>query len=109
MPATARLGPRELRLTCCSCRWVGGRCPGQHVRVVGTLAIHQAPPTAKGFHFLTLEDELGMINVIVQPRIAMRDRQAMRGGMVQVEGTVQQEGDVVNVVASRVTALTKGG
>jgi error-prone DNA polymerase len=75
---------------------------------VGTLVIHQAPPTAKGFHFLTLEDEFGMINVIVQPRIAVRDRQAMRGGMVQIEGTVQREGEVVNVLAQRVTALRGG-
>jgi error-prone DNA polymerase len=81
------------------------RAAGRFVRVVGTLVIHQAPPTAKGFHFLTLEDEFGMINVIVQPGIATRDRQAMRGGMVQVEGTVQREGDVVNLVAGRVMAL----
>jgi error-prone DNA polymerase len=81
------------------------RAAGRQVRVVGTLVIHQAPPTAKGFHFLTLEDEFGMINVIVQPWTAARDRQAMRGGMLHIEGTVQQEGDVVNVLASRVTAL----
>ena len=81
------------------------RAAGRSVRVVGTLVIHQAPPTAKGFHFLTLEDELGMINVIVRPPIAARDRQAMRGGMVRVEGTVQHEDGAVNVLATRVMAL----
>ena len=32
---------------------------GQHVRVAGLLVVHQSPPTAKGHHFLTLEDEGG--------------------------------------------------
>ncbi|MBN8595805.1 MAG: error-prone DNA polymerase, partial [Anaerolineae bacterium] len=35
-------------------------CPsGSQVRVAGLMVVHQAPPTAKGFHFLTLEDECG--------------------------------------------------
>ena len=40
------------------------------VRVAGVNQVHQAPPTAKGFHFLTLEDETyqGFINVIIRPR-----------------------------------------
>ncbi|MBX3057895.1 MAG: error-prone DNA polymerase [Anaerolineae bacterium] len=37
----------------------------QWVQVAGLLVVHQSPPTAKGFHFLTLEDESGMMNVIV--------------------------------------------
>ena len=53
---------------------------GQRVQLIGTLVMHQAPPTAKGFHFLTVEDELGLANVIVRPHIAARDRSAMRGG-----------------------------
>ncbi|MDX1415517.1 MAG: error-prone DNA polymerase [Candidatus Promineifilaceae bacterium] len=51
------LGSRELE----SCR------SGQRAQVAGLLVVHQAPPTAKGFRFLTLEDEDGMINVIVRP------------------------------------------
>jgi error-prone DNA polymerase len=79
---------------------------GQRVQLVGTLVMHQAPPTAKGYHFLTIEDELSMSNVIIRPAIAARDRRALRGGaIVQVEGVVQHEGGVVNVLATRVALL----
>jgi error-prone DNA polymerase len=68
--------------------------------------MHQAPPRAKGYHYLTLEDEFGMANVILRPQIAAQDRGALhRGGMVHVEGVVQHEGGVVNLLASRVVAL----
>jgi error-prone DNA polymerase len=40
---------------------------GQRVKLAGLCIVHQAPPTAKGFHFLCLEDEWGMTNVIVSP------------------------------------------
>jgi hypothetical protein len=42
---------------------------GRRVRVAGLLVVHQSPPTAKGFHFLTLETETGLVNVIVRPAI----------------------------------------
>ena len=71
---------------------------GQRVEVVGVCIIHQAPPTAKGFHFLTLEDELGMINTIVQPQLAQElGRQSSQ--TLRVQGVVQHEGAVTNLVA----------
>jgi len=83
-----------------------GCARGQRVQLIGTLVMHQAPPTAKRYEFLTVEDELGLANIIVRPHIAARDRRAMRGGaMVQVEGVVQHEGGVVNMLATRVTRL----
>ncbi|HEY3228484.1 MAG TPA: hypothetical protein VGJ87_04640, partial [Roseiflexaceae bacterium] len=79
---------------------------GQRVQLIGTLVMHQAPPTAKHYEFLTVEDEFGLANIIVRPHIAARDRSAMRGGaMVHVEGVVQHEGGVVNVLATRVAPL----
>jgi error-prone DNA polymerase len=42
---------------------------GRRVRAAGLLVVHQSPPTAKGFHFLTLEDETGLLDVIVRPQI----------------------------------------
>ena len=51
---------------------LGGCTPGQRVQVAGLVVVHQAPPTAKGFHFITLEDELGMVNVVVRPRVCGR-------------------------------------
>jgi error-prone DNA polymerase len=79
---------------------------GQRVQLIGTLVMHQAPPTAKQFEFLSVEDELGLANIIVRPHIAARDRSAMRGGaMIKIEGVVQHEGGVANVLATRVTPL----
>ncbi len=83
---------------------LAGCATEQVVQVIGTLIMHQVPPTAKKFEFLTLDDEFGMINVIVRPHIAARYRQAMRSGgeMLLVEGMVQQEGGVVNLLARRI-------
>src|SRR5690606_18926406 len=72
---------------------------GQRVRVAGLLVVHQAPPTAKGFHFLTLEDEWGLVNVVVRPDVYRRFRPVLRtAGLLVVTGTVQQEVGVTNVL-----------
>ncbi len=82
-------------------------CPsGSQVRVAGLMVVHQTPPTAKGFHFLTLEDECGFINVIVRPLVYARYRQIIRAHpLLMVEGEVQWEGEVVNVVATCAMSL----
>ena len=83
------------------------RCPaGQSVRVAGWVVVHQAPPTAKGFHFVTLEDEHGFINVIVRPAVYARFRRVLRAQPVLVvAGTVEREGAVTNVLAGWVGAV----
>ncbi len=82
---------------------------GQRVRAAGLCVVHQAPPTAKGFHFLTLEDEWGMINVIVSPGLVMRDGNHLHGGRVLlVEGVAQREAEVINIIAQRVASLGVG-
>ena len=73
---------------------------GQRVKVARHCVVHQAPPTAKGFHFLTLDDEWGMINVIVSPGVVLRDGRHLHSGRVLlVEGCMQREGEVINVIA----------
>ena len=47
---------------------------GRQVRVAGMVITRQRPGTAKGFVFLTLEDETGIANIIVRPDIFARDR-----------------------------------
>lgn len=74
---------------------------GQRVQVVGTVIMHQAPPTAKGFHFLTLEDELGMINVVVRPWLVAQ-LPPRTNGRLHVTGVVQHEGGVVNLLTVRI-------
>jgi error-prone DNA polymerase len=75
---------------------------GQAVVVIGTIAMAQQPPTAKGFAFLTLEDEEGMIQVILRPAIAAACR-APRShtGLLEVHGIVQREAGIVHVRATR--------
>lgn len=73
---------------------------GRQVRVAGLLVVHQSPPTAKGFHFLTLEDEDGMMNVIVRPKVYERFRQVIRGRpLLLVSGETQRDGSVSNLLA----------
>lgn len=79
---------------------------GQQVQVAGLVVVHQAPPTAKNFHFLTLEDEAGLIDVVVRPRVYLRYRRLWRAvSLLIVEGTVQRGEGVVNLLAQRVAAL----
>ncbi|MBK9053438.1 MAG: DNA polymerase III subunit alpha [Chloroflexi bacterium] len=74
--------------------------PGQRVKVAGLVVVHQAPPTAKGFHFITLEDERGMVNVVVRPRVYAQFRRLLHQERVLwVTGVVERQGTVVNVVA----------
>lgn len=79
---------------------------GQQVTVAGLLVVHQSPPTAKGFHFLTLEDEDGMMNIIVSPTVYGRCRRAIHTErLLQVQGEVQQADGVTNVLARQIRPL----
>ncbi|HSG18417.1 MAG TPA: OB-fold nucleic acid binding domain-containing protein, partial [Anaerolineae bacterium] len=79
---------------------------GQRVLVAGLVVVHQSPPTAKGHHFITLEDESGMINVIIRPRVYARYQRTWRESrLLIVEGDVQQEGGVTGLLARRAKPL----
>jgi error-prone DNA polymerase len=79
---------------------------GRRVLVAGLVVVHQSPPTAKGHHFITLEDESGMINVIIRPAVYARYRRTWRENrLLIVEGDVQQEGEVTSLLARRVKPL----
>ena len=71
---------------------------GDTVLVAGLVICRQRPGTAKGFVFLTLEDETGLVNVIVTPK--RFEQQALliaRSPLLLIRGTLQVEGIVVNV------------
>ena len=77
------------------------------VRVAGLVVVHHAPPTAKGFHFLTLEDEFGFLNVIVKPGVYNHYKRFIHNStLMVVEGVVQREGAATNVVALGFRHLT---
>jgi error-prone DNA polymerase len=76
------------------------------VRVAGSVIVRQRPGTAKGFVFLSLEDETGIANVIVTPQRFARHRVTLvTEPFLLVEGIVQQQDGVVSVRATRVEGL----
>lgn len=63
------------------------------VRVAGLLSTTQRPPTAKGFCFLTLEDEFGSINVVVPPDIYQKFREVIyTASLIEITGTLEKNG-----------------
>ena len=79
---------------------------GRRVRVAGMVITRQRPGTAKGFVFLTLEDETGVANVIVRPDLFDRERLAVvRQPFLLVEGVLQQQDGVISVRAERVQGI----
>jgi len=85
---------------------LAGAPHGSRVRVAGQMVMHQAPPTAKGHHFITLEDNDGMMNVIVRPDVYEKCRLVVRTEpLLIVTGEVQRKGAVVNLIAQRIDRL----
>jgi error-prone DNA polymerase len=79
---------------------------GKRVRVAGLVVVHQAPPTAKNFHFVTIEDERGLLDVVIKPLVYANYRRILHTArLLVVEGTVQQENGVVNLLAERIVPL----
>jgi error-prone DNA polymerase len=83
---------------------------GRRVRVAGAVITRQRPGTAKGFVFLTLEDETGIANIIVRPDLFSEHKRAIVGEpYLLVEGTLQIQEGVTSVKADRVIGLSGGG
>ena len=79
---------------------------GRRVRVAGAVITRQRPGTAKGFVFLTLEDETGIANIIVRPDLFAEQRADVVGApYLLVEGTLQIQEGVTSVRAERVHPL----
>jgi error-prone DNA polymerase len=80
---------------------------GEFVRAAGCVIARQRPGTAKGFIFISLEDETGIANVIVTPDLYERHRLIVtRSKFLLVEGPLQNQDGVIHVKAMRLTALT---
>jgi error-prone DNA polymerase len=89
-----------------SSRQLEGRQDGQIVRVAGLAVVRQRPPTAKGHVFITLEDEEGLINLIVRPDVYEKYRAALRHAHVLwVEGRLQREGRALSILVQRAASL----
>ena len=83
---------------------------GRRVRVAGAVITRQRPGTAKGFVFLTLEDETGIANVIVTPDLFAASRATVVGeAYLLVEGVLQIQEGVTAVKADRLLGLAGSG
>ncbi|MGH7386439.1 MAG: OB-fold nucleic acid binding domain-containing protein, partial [Candidatus Rokuibacteriota bacterium] len=79
---------------------------GAWVKIAGAVVVRQRPGTAKGFVFLNLEDETGLVNVIVRPALFHRHRLALvNEPFLLIEGTLQRQDDVTSVRAERLAPL----
>jgi error-prone DNA polymerase len=75
---------------------------GRYVVVAGLVLVRQQPGTAKGVIFITLEDETGIVNVVVWPKIFARHRRiVMTAQFLEVRGRLEREGLVLHVMADR--------
>ena len=79
---------------------------GRRAQVGGVVIVRQRPGTAKGFVFLTVEDETGFANAIVTPQLFERDRRIILGAnALVIHGVVQNQDGVVSIKADRFEPL----
>jgi error-prone DNA polymerase len=86
-----------------ACHAVSDARDRQYVRCAGVVLVRQRPGSAKGVVFMTLEDETGIANIVVWPKVMERFRKEVMGSrLVLVEGRIQSSPEkVVHLVAER--------
>ena len=81
---------------------------GQPARVAGLVVGRQRPGTASGVTFVTLEDEFGMVNVVVWRTLAERQRRELVASqLMRVDGTIETRDGVLHVVAGRLKDISE--
>ncbi|WP_313195177.1 error-prone DNA polymerase [Shinella zoogloeoides] len=81
---------------------------GQWLMSGGLVLVRQRPGSAKGVMFMTLEDETGIINAVIWPKVFERQRRlVLSASMLAINGKIQREGDVVHLVAQRLFDLSE--
>jgi error-prone DNA polymerase len=79
---------------------------GRRVRAAGMVITRQRPGTAKGFVFVTLEDETGIANLIIHPDLYDRERLTIvEAPFLLVEGVLQNQDGVTSIRVERVQRL----
>lgn len=109
------LGPHPLALLrqalrarrCRSSRELQAVEHGRPVSVAGLVIGRQRPQTASGVIFVTLEDEFGMVNVVVWHDLAERQRRVLvQSQMLRIDGHLETQDGVRHVIAGRLTDMT---
>jgi len=84
--------------------------PGMRIKIGGTVITRQRPGTAKGFCFITLEDETGLANAIVRPKLFEEARLVINlEPALVITGRVQNEQGVIHVMAEKIEAMPGPG
>ncbi|MCA0451657.1 MAG: error-prone DNA polymerase, partial [Proteobacteria bacterium] len=84
------------------CSALASATDGATIALAGLALIRQRPGTASGVIFITLEDETGIANLVVWPKVFENFRAVVMGArLVAVRGTVQREGAVIHVIARK--------
>jgi error-prone DNA polymerase len=80
---------------------------GAPVRIAGSVIARQRPGTAKGFVFLSIEDETGIANAIITPQLFMQNRVlVVNQQFLLIDGVLQNQDNVISVKAQRLRPLT---
>lgn len=83
-----------------------GVSDGTFVRIAGAVITRQRPGTASGFIFISNEDETGISNAIIHPKVYEQYRMAVtRGKFLLLEGTLQNQDGVISVKTSAARVL----
>jgi error-prone DNA polymerase len=81
--------------------------PGRLVTVAGLVLVRQRPGTASGVIFATLEDETGIANIVIWPKVFEANRRIVLGSrMLAVRGQLQREGLVIHIIARELIDMT---
>ncbi|MGQ2970922.1 error-prone DNA polymerase [Brevundimonas mediterranea] len=90
-----------------TCAQAGAARDLKFVRVAGIVLVRQKPGSAKGVMFITLEDETGIANLVIWPKLYEENRRIILGAsMLGVHGRIQREGEVVHLVAYKLFDLS---
>ena len=77
---------------------------GSQISLAGIVLIRQRPGSAKGVCFITLEDETGVANLIVWPKVMEAYRRViMQSRLIDIRGVLQRDADVTHVIATHLT------
>ena len=99
--------PRLDKLGVCRASDLGQLPSGRKVRTAGCVIARQRPGTAKGFLFLSLEDETGVANAIVTPDLFQQHRLLLTSEpFLMVEGILQNQDGVISIKAASVSSLS---
>jgi error-prone DNA polymerase len=90
----------------CSAEELAHRTNRQPVRIAGCVIARQRPGTAKGFVFLSLEDETGIANIVIEPNIFEANRLVVtRSRILRIDGQLQLQDGVIHVKAREIIPL----